>query len=400
MSRAWQVFTSLLSLAIVISVFGWVFWRALKKSDDPGSLIRKWILTVLVLGGLFFVIPVALSSPYIGVPLAAACGVILSIIWAPSWAGMFSRPLTAVFDGGDEEPEAKPIYSIAENKRRKGQFREAVEHIRGELAKFPNDTQGQLLLAEIHAENLNDLATAQTIVERLVNQPGHTPGQVSGALQALADWHLKHGQDPDSARQALEKIINLLPETQFSQLASQRIAHLTSVNQLLESHERPVIALPHHNKHVGLLKSAADEPKPIEKAPGTFAAEYVAHLEKHPRDSEAREKLAVIYAEHYQRIDLAKDQLEQMIVETAQPAKQIARWLNLLADLQMKFANDLSGAQESLHRIQELLPRTAYAEQAQTRLALLKLETKGNEKSQTLKLGSYEKDLGLKKVTG
>ena len=110
-----------------------------------------------------------------------------------------------------------------------------------------------------------------------------------------------------------------------------------------------------------------------------------------------REKLAVLYAEHYQRLDLATDQLEQLILLPNQPAKQIGHWLNLLADLQIKHAHDLTAAQQTLQRIIDQYPDWAAAHNAQRRLDILKLELKGKGKRQPIKLGAYEQNIGLKR---
>ena len=121
------------------------------------------------------------------------------------------------------------------------------------------------------------------------------------------------------------------------------------------------------------------------------------HLAEHPQDSEAREKLALIYAHHYQRLDLAADQLEQLIQQPNQPAKQVVHWLNLLADLQLKYASDLVAARQALQRIIDQYPGLAAAENAQRRMDILKLELKGKEKGQAVALGSYEQNIGLKR---
>jgi len=122
----------------------------------------------------------------------------------------------------------------------------------------------------------------------------------------------------------------------------------------------------------------------------------VQHLEQHPLDHEAREKLAMIYAAHYQRLDLAADQLEQLIAAPNQTGKDVARWLNVLADLQLRHGADYDTIRQTLQRVIDLFPELAAGQLAQQRIELLRLELKGKEKSQVVKLGSYEKDLGLK----
>jgi len=105
----------------------------------------------------------------------------------------------------------------------------------------------------------------------------------------------------------------------------------------------------------------------------------------------------LIYADHYQRLDLAVGELEQLVQAPNQPAKQVERWLNLIADIQIKHAADYEAARETLQRILDLFPGLPPAENARQRLGRLKLELKGKEKSQAIKLGSYEQNIGLKK---
>jgi tetratricopeptide (TPR) repeat protein len=252
------------------------------------------------------------------------------------------------------------------------------------------------MLAEIQAGHLNDLSGARTTIERFCNQPGHAPQSIAAALNQMADWHLKYGQDLEAARQSLEEIIERLPESEQSQLAAQRIAHLGSTEHLLAPHDRAAVQMRAGVQNVGLLKDSSVLKKPEEDLAATAAA-YVKQLEEHPLDSDAREKLALIYAGHYQRLDLAADQLEQLIAQPHQPAKQVAHWLNLLADLRIKAGQDYESARETLQRVVDLFPDLAVGGQARQRLAHLKLELRANEKSQAVKLGSYEQNIGLKK---
>src|SRR4029077_8566051 len=151
----------------------------------------------------------------------------------------------------------------------------------------------------------------------------------------LADWHLKLAQDADSARAALEKIIARYPDTALSTQAAQRIAHLGGAEKiLLAAHDRQSVFVPEGVKNIGLLDSSRHL-IPEEEDPARLAGEYVKHLEQHPLDTEVREKLAIIYARHYKRLDLATLELAQLVNKPNQPVKRVAHWLNLLADLQI-----------------------------------------------------------------
>jgi len=145
---------------------------------------------------------------------------------------------------------------------------------------------------------------------------------------------------------------------------------------------------------------AKDQEKRKEIDPADLAVDYVKHLEQHPQDTEAREKLAVIYADHYKRLDLAADQLEQMITQPNQPHRLVVHWLNLLADLQIRSGSDYETVKQTLERIVELGPELAAAGIARNRLSILKLEMKGKKEKEPVKMGVYEQNIGLKHGAG
>jgi hypothetical protein len=114
-------------------------------------------------------------------------------------------------------------------------------------------------------------------------------------------------------------------------------------------------------------------------------------------DTEARENPAVIYADHYARLDLAFDQLEQMIQLPNQPHRLVVRWLNQFADLQIRSGADYESVKSTLQRIVDLDPNVAAAEIARKRIDLLKLELKAKQAKEAVKLGTYEQNIGLKR---
>ena len=101
--------------------------------------------------------------------------------------------------------------------------------------------------------------------------------------------------------------------------------------------------------------------KPAEANPEQVAADYVKHLEQHPLDMEAREKLAVIYADHYGRLDMAAGELEEMIGQPNQPGRLVVHWLNLLADLQIRHGAGYETVEQTLQRIVDRAPDGAAA---------------------------------------
>ena len=296
----------------------------------------------------------------------------------PAITGALGGLFGGLYDGGSAEVEAKPFYSIFNAKRSKGKYYEALTEIRKQLEKFPTDFEGMMHLAELQAENLDDLPGAEITIDRLCQQPEHTPQNYAYALNRLADWHLSLTKDRESAQRALERIIQLFPDTELSQRASQRIAHLAGTDMLLSPHDRRRIEIKKGPENLGLIREQG-KLKVRETDYEAEAQGYVGHLETHPQDNDAREKLAVIYAKHYHRLDLAVEQLEQMIAQPTHTARQITHWLNLIADLQVQEAADFESVRGTLQRIIDGYPNQPVAENAQRRLDMLARELKSKE---------------------
>ena len=166
-------------------------------------------------------------------------------------------------------------------------------------------------------------------------------------------------------------------------LAAQRIAHLGGAEKiLLAAHDRQPMAMPESVKNIGLLESSAHL-RPAEIDPAKLAADYVKHLEQHPLDTEVREKLAIIYADHYQRLDLATGELEQLIDEPNQPPKRVAHWLNLLADLQIRHGADYDTVRGTLEKIVERFPDSGRCGNGANAAGALETRIKGHKQRRT-----------------
>ena len=403
-NSVWEILYKIGYWGAFAAIIAWILWRWAKNSDDPLHLICKWLLTVPAIVSLFFLgryLDKSLAggldygAAFISVIWAAITGLYLAILWRGSITRVIAKPFGALYDGGDEELDPQALYSVAESKRRKSDFTAAVSDIRKQLEKFPGDFHGQMMLAEIQAENLNDLAAAEISIQRFCNQKNHAPRNIAYALNTLADWHLKLSVDPDAAREALQKIMELLPGTEFALLAEQRIGHLATREHLMASHDRPRVALPKGVQNIGLMQSSAHL-APVVADEVKRAEELTAHLVAHPQDTDAREQLAVIYADHYKRLDMATDQLVQLIDQPNQPSRNVIRWLNKLADLQVRHGADYDTVWQTLSKIIERYPNNAAADMARNRLDLLRLEMKVKDTAHTVKLGDYEQNIGLK----
>ncbi len=156
-SRIIDIILSVMGLGAV----GALFWFSFQRSTDRPVLIVKWLVTVPV---ICVVIGIALPNAARGGPNAMfgliimlLCGIVMAVLWTGSITDLVAKPLGSLYDGGSTPPEPKPYYSIAIAKRKRNKPLEAVIAIREQLAKFPNDVEGIMLLANIQAEDLKDL---------------------------------------------------------------------------------------------------------------------------------------------------------------------------------------------------------------------------------------------------
>ena len=383
---------ALLGIGLLIYAFG--------QSTDRVRLAIKLVVTALV--GWFIykeVVPGFAKGGFDainGLIFMLVAGLVLAVTWRHNLMDLIANPIGALYDGGNVAPDKKPFYSIANTRRKRGMYLDAIAEIRKQLVKFPNDFEGIMLLASVQAENLKDLPAAENTLNQFCESPDAPEKFVAVAWTTMADWHLKIGVDVDSARASLEKILARYPETETALHAEQRLSHLGETEKiLLNAQNRPRVFLPVGPKNLGLMDSMTHiKPKEIE--PGKLAAAHVKHLETHPHDAEVREKLATIYARDFKRLDLATMELEQLINEPRHKPKQIAAWLNLLANFQIELGADVDTVRATLETILARFPDLPIADITQRRLARLNSEFKGLEKTEGVKLGEYEQNIGLK----
>ena len=307
---AWRIVLDI-GTAVLVAAGGCALaWRCLRKSVDPARLVFKWIFSAGLIFALTRILPhfPEWTWPIIVVPF----GIALGVTWASAAGSLMAGLITNSMDGGDVPVEAQPFYSVAETKRRNGQPQEAVALVREQLEEFPGDFRGVMLLASILAEDLQDLPGAQLTLEGWMDGPAATPQGLASALTAIADWHLQFARNPEGARAALQRIVRELPDSPAAHQAAQRLAHLPTAEYMAEGRTAAPVGLRPGGKDIGLRKEET-EPGESSPDPDALAEEYVKQLEKHPSDTATREKLALLYAGHFHRLDLAVDQVEQLI---------------------------------------------------------------------------------------
>src|SRR5947208_2843816 len=138
MNQTAEIVLRILAWTVCVLAVAALLVRSLKHSEEPGQLVLKWVLTALVIGFMTWkVAPMVGQGGYGGafggIPLTAACGLVLAIIWRHSIAGIVAKPFASLYDGGDVPPDPHPLYSVAQSRQKQGKYLEAVAEIRKQL---------------------------------------------------------------------------------------------------------------------------------------------------------------------------------------------------------------------------------------------------------------------------
>ena len=156
----------------------------------------------------------------------------LVLVWFGGWTmlGLAGIALLAPMAGyGPSILHVKPtppMYARAIARMKFGKYSEAEWEIIRELEKCEDDFEGWMMLAELYANQFNDLPEAEQTILEICDQPRTTPSQLSIALHRLADWQLQRAGNPAAARRALQMICHRLPGTHLAHMAQLRINQL------------------------------------------------------------------------------------------------------------------------------------------------------------------------------
>ena len=372
----------------VLTWLGWLLlagfcvaglWRALARSDEPVRLAWRWVGTVAIVATLWFFSARLLGPERGGSYLMnfgpalilaagiAAGGILLGMIWGSSIGRWVARPLAGLYDDGGRELKPAPCYSAAVAQRKQRRTARAIEEVRRQLDRFPDDFEGILLLAEIQALDLRDVPTAEITIETWLADDRRDRGQRAIARTKLADWYLQVLHDAEGARRCLQAIVKAAPDSEAAFLAEQRLAHLA-----FEAQAKP-----------GPIQVSAGAGRPIavgvppaipEKGPDDEVAQLERHLQEHPHDVAAREQVAILRGWSFRQPDLARVELETLVGFPQVSEREIVHWLNLLADMEVQVAADLDAARAALQRVVDRNPAGAAAEQARQRMRFLARE--------------------------
>ena len=403
-----RVYWAILVYGVLAAVVVYIIRKQVKKTDNnPVKVIVKWTVTVAIVAfGVYATLwsndRASLLVVFIFLLLPGS--VIMALWWTPEISEWMASPITNALTGDSRISYNKPEYGIANARRNRGQYLEAVEAVDEELAKHPGNFEGLMLKASIQAENLGDLEAATETLQEAIEGEEQLSYRLPVAMNKMADWQLAVASDPDAARRTLRQIQEALPESQAAQFAAQRLASLDS------SEETEAAVVDFNESYQKLVEESAGKddftsplelPKAIEtnqqQAADKSLANYLRRVALHPDSVGNREELAALYLDHANQPAKAAEQYDHLLALPGTTIHQKTAWLNKIADIQVKSGESYKTVRATLERVIALDPKAAPAARAQQRISYLNIELRGaNRKTTKLQLGSYEEDIGLK----
>jgi tetratricopeptide (TPR) repeat protein len=276
------------------------------------------------------------------------------------------------------QPEQKtaPIYSRAIIAINFDRYEEAEKAVIHELESCEDDFDGWMMLAELYANQFNDLPAAQELIRQTCESPATTPSQFAVAHHRLADWQLKLAQDPNAARAALEQICLRHPRSHLDHMARLRIKQLPASREEWIA-QQSVKKIQMHTLHGSTRNSTAAPASRMSRQEAFVRSQQcVQQLQNNPNDIAAREELARLWAEDLDQVDMGVEQLDLLLAMPGASSAKAAEWLGLLASWHLRFPQNLAAARTAMEQLIRLHPQSPQAFAAQRRLNLLDLEAK------------------------
>ena len=389
-----SLFASWLSpTAVVFWIFlALCFWFLASHREEIDHFWTKIGVSI----PLFALLPNLHMIGFLAPIVAPVVAILIAIIWVWDVGSLLSSPLNSLFNPGASVEEA-PLYSHAETQIQRGRYEGARSEIFKQMRRFPKDYRLHRMLAELHLKRLNDSGEAKAVMEDYMEKVSGEPGKRAIALHQLADWSLDYEKDLASARLYLERIIAENASHELVERAGQRLGQLPSDETDGAEADSTVLAVVERDAY-SLGSTPDPTPQPTEPPAEPLESETLLdHLDAYPDDAVTREKLVRVWAFDESQPDAAIEEIESFLESGFLTAPIVAKWTHLKADIQIKVYRDLTAARETLHRLIQGYPDSAWSATAQSRIAMLNAELKGiDAQAKTIRLSSYDDDLGLK----
>lgn len=394
----------IIAVAWIVFAIAWSRWRVRAVGGEglPDGLRILLTLAILVtMGGVAVLMRGVQGPAAFGFGMVLALGLYMGgflalfALWHQTVFALISRPITDAFDGGGTTEELRPFYYKAIACKGRGEHLAAIEEIEDQLQRFPKDKEGWFLKAEIEANGLQQPVVALTTLDEFL--PLARPEDRPEVMFRQAEIELERMQRPEAARRRLEQIAKDFEGTEAARLALQKIARLPSGGwaQGNPLGDRDGLVVVRHEEKVGLSEDLGARLVPRGETPENLRDQLLLQLEQHPDDHVARESLARLLANELGDPDEAQAQLEALVAAPGQPDRDVARWLNIMADIHLRSPSGIAAAAMVLDRLIQRMPGSPTAEAAERRLALLKLEASSKPEAPKVRIRKTTRNVGL-----
>jgi len=142
----------------------------------------------------------------------------------------------AVFSSGEQVEQDEMTKAAA--KIAQGDYKGAIEHYEKMLENKPDDPFPVAEIAKIHAERLRNPQAALKALEEHLQSKDWPVDDAAFIMFRIADVHLTHRHDYETARDMLEQIIGNFPHTRHSANAHHRMSEIEQMQYKLLMEQR------------------------------------------------------------------------------------------------------------------------------------------------------------------
>lgn len=193
LNRSLVIRICIILLAVMVVA---MLWNAVKSKGD--GMVLVFVITMGLIGG------------------------ILTVKYVIPWFGDLMGE--AVFSSGEkveQDEMTKAAACIAQ-----GDYHGAIEHYDKMLDDKPDDPFPVAEIAKVYAERLHDPQSALQALEEHLQSKDWPVDDAAFIMFRIADLHLTHRHDYETARDMLEQVIGNFPNTRHSANAHHRMSEI------------------------------------------------------------------------------------------------------------------------------------------------------------------------------
>ncbi len=127
-----------------------------------------------------------------------------------------------------------------------------------QLESHPHDSETREKLATIYARDFQRLDLATMELSQLIDEPRHSPKQITNWLNMLANYQFELGADQATVRATLEQIIERFPDLPLAETTRRRLERLNG--DFKGKEKTPGVALGVYEQNIGLKYGGPKKP--------------------------------------------------------------------------------------------------------------------------------------------